>query len=256
MKYMAAPSKKSLQDNNQLKTLIIQAVVLVVVAISAYQIGALKTEITYLRGGNLPTPTPTAAQPTQPTGALSRDQVVAQLTSIADSLSVDTGDFQTCLNEGRYTQKVRDQLASGDAAGVRGTPGNFVYNMRTGEAASLAGAVPFETVSQTVQDVRSGTISAQPNLVDGPSDSDHVRGDRNADIAIIEYSDLECPFCARFHNTANQAVEELNVMWVYRHFPLTGHQFAQLKAEASECIAEYGGEDAFWAYTDAIFAQL
>src|SRR3989338_7064795 len=50
---------------------------------------------------------------------------------------------------------------------------------------------------------------------------DKVKGNRNATIALIEYSDLECPYCKQFHPTAQKAVDTYGdkIMWVYRHFP-------------------------------------
>ncbi|MFZ5425084.1 MAG: DsbA family protein [Patescibacteria group bacterium] len=96
----------------------------------------------------------------------------------------------------------------------------------------------------------------EPGEVDPVTDSDHIRGDRNAKIALIEWSDLECPYCATFHTTAQQAVEEYEgeLMWVYRHFPLASiHPGATAKAQASECVAKVGGDDAFWAFVDYIF---
>jgi len=50
---------------------------------------------------------------------------------------------------------------------------------------------------------------------------DWVRGDRNAKVSVVEYSDLECPFCKRHHPTMQQLVAEYDgkVNWVYRHFP-------------------------------------
>lgn len=92
--------------------------------------------------------------------------------------------------------------------------------------------------------------------VDSVSDQDHVRGDRKARIALIEYSDLECPFCKRFHSTAQQVVDEYDgkVMWVYRHFPLDNlHPKADKEAEAAECAGEIGSTDKFWAMVDKIF---
>lgn len=96
----------------------------------------------------------------------------------------------------------------------------------------------------------------QAGEVDPISKEDWVRGDRNAKIALIEYSDLECPFCKTFHPTAQQAVEKYSgqLMWAYRHFPLDQiHPKADKEAEASECAGKLGGEDMFWAMTDKIF---
>lgn len=87
---------------------------------------------------------------------------------------------------------------------------------------------------------------------------DHVRGNRDADVYILEFSDTECPFCKRFHTTMQQVMEEYDgeVAWVYRHFPLAQlHPTAPREAEALECANELGGEDAFWAYTDAVYEQ-
>lgn len=89
------------------------------------------------------------------------------------------------------------------------------------------------------------------------SQDDWVRGDGNAPISVIEYSDLECPFCKRFHPTVQQLLNEYDgkVKWVYRHYPLSFHANAQKEAEATECAGELGGSDIFWQYVDAIFER-
>ena len=90
------------------------------------------------------------------------------------------------------------------------------------------------------------------------TEQDYIRGNPNAPITIVEYSDFECPFCARFHPTMEQVMAEYGdqVRWVYRHFPLTQiHPEAQPSAEASECVAEQKGNDGFWQFADAMFAN-
>lgn len=87
------------------------------------------------------------------------------------------------------------------------------------------------------------------------SDSDHIRGNPNAEIALIEYSDLLCPYCQKFHSTAKALLEEYGdqIMWVYRHYPLPQlHPTAKSLAVGSECAAQQGGDDAFWQFTDYI----
>lgn len=86
---------------------------------------------------------------------------------------------------------------------------------------------------------------------------DHIRGNLDAEVSVIEYSDFECGFCKRVHPTLQQVVENYDgkVNWVYRHYPLPFHDpLATKEAIASECAAEQGGNDAFWSYTDLIFA--
>ncbi|MAZ56694.1 disulfide bond formation protein DsbA [bacterium] len=84
---------------------------------------------------------------------------------------------------------------------------------------------------------------------------DHIKGNPNAPIKIVEYSDFECPFCKRFHGTMNEIVADPannDVAWVYRQFPLEQlHPVkAMAEASASECAAALGGNDAFWQFAD------
>ncbi len=111
-----------------------------------------------------------------------------------------------------------------------------------GQAAAAPQAAP---PTQTANDVPKVTKD------------DRVKGDRNARLALIEYSDIECPFCKRFHPTAQQVIDTYKgkVMWVYRHYPLSFHANAQKEAEATECAYAMGGNDAFWKYIDTIYER-
>ncbi|MBD3311174.1 MAG: thioredoxin domain-containing protein [Candidatus Magasanikbacteria bacterium] len=84
---------------------------------------------------------------------------------------------------------------------------------------------------------------------------DHARGNENAEVTLIEYSDIECPYCKRFHETSLQLLDEYgdDVRFVFRHFPLDSlHKNARIEANATECAGEQG---AFWEMLDAIFDE-
>lgn len=87
---------------------------------------------------------------------------------------------------------------------------------------------------------------------------DHIYGDPNAEISLLEYSDFECPYCKVFHPTAKQVVDAYpgKVNLVYRHYPLAFHNpGAQKEAEATECANELGGNEVFWKYMNAIYER-
>ena len=81
---------------------------------------------------------------------------------------------------------------------------------------------------------------------------DAVRG--RGDVLLVEYSDYECAFCQQFHGTAQALVDSGKVAWVYRHLPLPFHATAKDGAIIGECVKKHRGSDAFWIYTDGVFA--
>lgn len=90
------------------------------------------------------------------------------------------------------------------------------------------------------------------------SGDDHILGNPSAPVAIVVYTDTECPFCKTFHSTMQRIADAYGkdgkVLWVYRHFPLEQlHPKAQKEHEATECAAELGGKAAFWDYVNKLF---
>lgn len=119
------------------------------------------------------------------------------------------------------------------------------------------------STGRTVRTTDTAPTPSNPSAVAAPTnvsvpevtDEDHIRGNQNAAITIVEYSDIECPFCSRFHDTMKQVLDTYgdDVRWVYRHFPLESiHPNARPAANAAECAAEQGK---FWEYTDLAIAR-
>ncbi len=89
--------------------------------------------------------------------------------------------------------------------------------------------------------------------------SDHILGNPNALVKVIEYADLECPYCKEFQTTMNQIMGYYGpagkVAWIFRAFPLAQiHSKAPEEAQAAECAADQGGNQAFFNYIDKVYA--
>jgi protein-disulfide isomerase len=88
------------------------------------------------------------------------------------------------------------------------------------------------------------------------SEKDHLFGNPDAPVKVVEFSDLECPFCKDFHATMHRVVNAYGdrVAWVYRQFPIPQlHPKAPLEAQAAECADKLGGNEKFWSFMDRIF---
>jgi protein-disulfide isomerase len=115
----------------------------------------------------------------------------------------------------------------------------------------------YEIVDLNDGDYEENNLPAQEAEIQLPpvTVEDHIRGSINAPIKIVEYSDIECPYCQSVHPTLQNIVNQYNgdVAWVYRHFPLGFHNNAKPAAIASECVAELGDNDGFWQFVDYLF---
>lgn len=86
-------------------------------------------------------------------------------------------------------------------------------------------------------------------------DEGTVKGDEDAKLTIIEFSDFECPFCGRFFTDAlpqitKNYIDTGKVKLIYKDFPLPFHPSAHISAEAAECAKEQGK---FWEFHDMLF---
>ncbi len=167
--------------------------------------------------------------------------------------------FEECLVSGKYDAKIQADQALGIQLGVNGTPATFINGYL------VSGAQPFGNVKLVIDalladeepdfEFLKDRTTGEIIKVDMPqiSEDDNVRGAKNGKITLMEFSEFECPFCARFIPTVEQveATYGDDVTLVFKHFPLSFHDFAKPAAIATECASEEGK---FWEMHDALFA--
>ena len=86
----------------------------------------------------------------------------------------------------------------------------------------------------------------------GPS-----RGPANAPLQLVEFADFQCPHCKEAQPTVERMLKDYpQAHFVLQIYPLrTIHSEAEKAAEAGVCVAKLGGNDAFFKYTDAVYAN-
>ncbi|MEK7184636.1 MAG: thioredoxin domain-containing protein [Patescibacteria group bacterium] len=131
--------------------------------------------------------------------------------------------------------------------------------------AIIAGSVLYTNTNENTKKVAKLNSLGFEEQFKAVTVDDHILGNPNAEIKIVEYSDTSCPFCKVFHNTMKKIVADYgksgNVAWVYRHYPLDKadasgrilHPNAGKEAQATECAGSLGGNEKFWVYTNHLY---
>lgn len=234
-------------------------------------------------GGNSSTPTDNGNDNT-PTanGNQNNGGGEVDLTEVAVAAGVDGDEFDSCVSNQEYTSEVQAEFNNAQEAGGRGTPYSvFVLNDPLSDSArnqisgqnitvsedglrvGVSGALPAGAVRQFVNLMLNdpeagGDVQQSSDIAITPvSDEDWIRGDQDAEVVVVEYSDIDCPFCQQFHQTMNQVTADFSddeLGWVFRHFPLAQlHPDAPRKALAAECVGQLEGNNAFWQFVDELF---
>lgn len=193
---------------------------------------------------------------------------VDNLKKYAKELKLNTNKFNTCLDKDQKKSTVENDIKLGTGLGVQGTPGFFINGR------FLGGAFPFEFFKEVIDKEISGQGSSScsdysqdlqkycdeagknsfnpvPKTIE--LSKFQARGAANGKVTVIEFSDFECPFCARAVPTIQQVLKTYpnDVAFYYKQFPLTSiHPNSQKAAEASLCAQEQGK---FWEYHDKLF---
>ena len=130
----------------------------------------------------------------------------------------------------------------------------FILSYVIIKSKSTGDVIQGEEQVQEIQQ-RQQVQQRQQNTISVSEDDDAVLGNENAPVTIIEFSDYECPFCARFFSGAYSQIKEKyidtgKVKLIYRDFPLSFHPNAQKAAEAAECA---GDQNKYYEMHDKIF---
>ncbi len=208
------------------------------------------------------TPTGTNVQPTA--APATEADVIETITSlpIVRKLGVKPKELSECISTGKTAAAVDADVTLGQQAGLRGTPHMIVMMKKDGKDIQfpIFGALDKTTIEQAI--AAGATPDAQKSYVEKfelqtLTPNDHIQGDvTTAPAVIVEYSDIDCPYCKKLHPTLQALVDEGKIAWVYRHSPIPQlHPFAHTKAVATECVYEIAGQKAFWSYLNVLTGQ-
>lgn len=163
--------------------------------------------------------------------------------------------FGECLESGKNAGKVSVDQQLATSLGVQGTPATFINGYL------ISGAYPYEAVSGVIDSLLAGKTPTWNEETYGPLEKMEMpelseviwRGNTNANVSLVEFSDFECPYCAKFSATIDQVIKNYGdkIRFTYRHFPLSFHASAQKAAEAFECAKDQGKG---WEMYDKLFA--
>jgi protein-disulfide isomerase len=182
--------------------------------------------------------------------------------TLSEQVGVNKDKFTQCMKDTdlnallEKTSIDAENAMKGIPAEQRGTPYSVIIG-KNGFKAEIRGAYPKEEIKKLIEEVIAEKITIPyTGEISAVTSEDHIIGSMDAPVVIIEYSDLECPYCKKFGETMKEIVAESNdqVAWVYRHWIV--HPGALPKAGASECVASIKGEDAFWKYIDLVFGLM
>ncbi len=170
----------------------------------------------------------------------------------ADSVTSDSGSNNTIiLASSVVVASIILSITLFFTAGTLAAGIDKVASAYQGGVPSVPSPSPVPTPTQVAP---SPTPEPTANLK-GLEEGGHVKGSDSAPVTIVEFSDLECPFCGRWYSDSykqlkSEYIDTGKVRLVYKHFPLSFHPQAKPAALAVECAAE---QNKFWELHDKIF---
>lgn len=201
------------------------------------------------------------------------------LRDVAQELQLDLTVYERCIASDKMQEVVDQGNAEAKALGLTGTPSFAFTTVRKDDVYTLVGAQSIDVFRQWLDALLAGDeppIDPEPEKPELPfwanedglkPDPDRAgytvagdpfKGSIDAPIVVVEFSDFQCPACARHSNEVQPTLDATfvysdTVRWVFKHLPLREHEFAPVSAVAAECAADQG---AFWEMHDLLFATV
>ena len=204
---------------------------------------------------------------------------------LATESGADLDAYTACMENDQAAKQafIDAAIAEGQAAGVSGTPS---FNFLGGPDGQylLVGAQPYEQFAAYVEALAAGEapIGAEQQQAENGAPAeipvwataegwqpdpdrpglnmagDWYRGDLDAKVVVVEFSDFQCPFCRKHVEETQPALDEQfvdtgEVMWIFKHFPLQIHPQAPAAGAAAECAGDQGQ---FWEMHELLFANV
>jgi protein-disulfide isomerase len=165
-------------------------------------------------------------------------------------VGVESAQLAEALDRRTHREIIEQDIRDGRDLGVVATPTMFVNGTK------LVGVRSLETLQAAV-DQHLGRPTAAETIAPAPRldlSNAAFRGSPSATVTIVEFSDFQCPFCAKASPIVEQVLDRFpgKLRWAFKHFPLSFHPDAPL---AHEAVLAAGEQGLFWEMHDAIFRQ-
>lgn len=206
----------------------------------------------------------------------------AYFTTLAEDLGADMDAYQACVASGTKEALIAQGVMEAQAIGFSGTPSFHIVREATNDAYPLVGAQPYDEFANVLDALIAGEtpqVAQQPAEDSGGNEipfwattegltpdperpgytaaGDEYRGNPDAKVVVVEFSDFQCPFCRRHVQDTQPTLDEKfvdtgEILWVFKHFPLPIHPQAPAAGVAAECAAN---QDEFWEMHELLFER-
>lgn len=176
-----------------------------------------------------------------------RNVKLPDLLQYARQLHLDVPRFQERLESRHFRPKVEHDVTLAKALGVTATPTFFINGQK------IVGTQTAEHLQALIEGKPGASDKPTPSIASLDFSHSPVRGPAEARISIVEFSDLQCPFCARVSPVLQEIMKQYpsDVRWVFKNFPLDFHPDSPLAHRAVMAAAQQGK---FWEMHDLVFA--